>query len=58
MKDANNNQTKERKNNMDEIRISLERIQELAKEPGLAFVWKNGRWLYSWHHIDNVKSKP
>lgn len=34
---------------MDEIFLSLARMRELVKEPGLAVVMKNGRWLYSFY---------
>jgi len=32
---------------MEEIRISAERIQELASMPGAAFVLKEGRWKFT-----------
>ena len=32
---------------METVFISLERMQELAQNPGLAFVLKEGRWKYS-----------
>ncbi len=35
---------------MDEVFLSLERMSELAKEPGLSVVFKNSHWLYSWYH--------
>lgn len=38
---------------MEEIFISLERMQELAREPGLAMVLRNGRWLYSWNPFNH-----